>query len=152
MDRGIYDENQVHLGGDWTAKSGYSVAKSCVENGHVARAYFVANDPMAVGAIRGFTECGLSIPEDVAVVGFDDVTELSAYVSPALTTVKLRAESLGRLSVNLLVDGIGDNTLPVQLTIPTALVIRESCGYTLKSEENHDPLKSNGTPEAVSGD
>lgn len=131
-EEGLYDENLVELQGEWTAKSGYDMAKSCLDKGQVARAYFVANDPMAVGAMRAFSESGLRIPEDVAFIGFDDITDMAAYVRPPLTTVRVPVETLGRYGIDLLLDGFGDDTIPVTVTVPTELVIRESCGNLLQ--------------------
>lgn len=132
QDLGLYDANVVELKGEWTAKSGYDMAKACLEKGQVARAYFVANDPMAVGAMHAFSEAGYSIPEDVAFIGFDDITDMAAYVRPPLTSVRVPVETLGRYGVHLMLDGFADDALPVTITVPTELVIRESCGNALK--------------------
>ncbi|GMA61358.1 LacI family DNA-binding transcriptional regulator [Alicyclobacillus fastidiosus] len=130
--KGLYNEDFVHLAGDWTAKTGYAMAQNCVRQGRVAEAYFVANDPMAVGALNAFLDAGLRIPEDVAIVGFDDI-EMASYVRPSLTTVRLPAEILGRYGVDLLVNGLSDNSIPVSVSVPTELVIRDSCGMKLKN-------------------
>ena len=122
-----YDGNLVHVADTWSVAGGYEMANADVESGNVAQAYFVASDPMAIGAIRAFTEAGLHVPNDVAVIGFDDI-EMAAFVTPPLTTVHVPTELMGRLAVNLLVDGLGEGELPVQLTVPTTLKIRESCG------------------------
>ena len=91
-------------------------------------AVFATNDLIAFGAMRGFHEAGVRIPEDVALVGFHGV-ELSRLTIPSLTTVELRASELGRLGAEMLfsmLDGsppsMSDQVLPVQL------VVRESCG------------------------
>lgn len=124
---GVYRPELVRLEGDWTASAGYAMAQACIAKGPLARAYFIANDPMAIGAMRAFSEAGIRIPEDVAIIGFDDM-DMAAYVRPPLTTVRIPTRECGRLAVHLLVDGLGDLPVPLQITVPTALVIRESCG------------------------
>lgn len=131
-DHGLYDANVVELKGEWTAKSGYDMAKICLEKGRVARAYFVANDGMAVGAMHAFSEAGYHIPDDVAFIGFDDITDMAAYVRPPLTSVRIPVETLGRYGVHLLLEGFADDSVPVTVTVPTELVVRESCGNGLR--------------------
>ena len=122
----LFFQEHVHVAPKWSVMGGYEAAKQTVVQGQLADAYFIASDPMAIGAIRAWTESGIAVPRDVAVVGFDDI-ELAAYVTPPLTTVHIPTEMMGRLAVNLLVDGIGDLDLPVSLTVPTNLIVRESC-------------------------
>lgn len=129
--KNLYNPDHVHLEGDWTAKTGYEMAQQRVRDGNLARSYFVANDPMAVGAMTGFLDSGLRIPEDVAIVGFDDIIEMASYVRPRLTTVHAPIEYLGKLGVDLLVNGLSDNSIPVSITLPTTLTVRESCGARL---------------------
>ena len=123
---GRHHSSHVHIGA-WSTGGGYALAKQCAVSGSMARAYFIASDPMAIGAMRAFTEAGLRIPEDVAIVAFDDI-EVAAYLNPALTTVHVPTEIMGRAAVHLLVDGLGIGGLPVQVTLPTELMIRETCG------------------------
>ena len=89
-------------------------------------AIFAANDAMAIGCMRHIKETGLRIPEDIAVVGFDDI-EMSALVEPRLTTLRVFKEELGRLALERLV-GIMNSTSPKILTtlVPVELVERES--------------------------
>lgn len=129
---GKYRPELVRLEGDWRPASGYAMAQACIAEGTLARAYFVANDPMAVGAMRAFSEAGVRVPEDVAVVGFDDM-EMAAYVHPPLTTVRIPTRECGRLAVHLLVDGLGETRIPLRITVPTELIVRESCGYSTAS-------------------
>jgi LacI family transcriptional regulator len=89
-------------------------------------AVFAVNDAMAIGCMRQIKEAGLRTPEDVAVVGFDDI-EMSALVEPRLTTVHVHKEELGRLGLERLVEII-DTTSPKILTtlVPVELIERES--------------------------
>jgi LacI family transcriptional regulator len=91
-------------------------------------AVFVASDVVAFGAMKAIGEMGLRVPEDLAVVGFDDVP-MARYVSPALTTIHLPAIEQGLRGGQMLIDLIGGN-IPAekQVHLETELVIRESCG------------------------
>jgi len=87
-----------------------------------------ANDQMAIGAIRELRSCGVRIPDDVAVVGFDDVHS-GALLSPSLTTVRQPIGLLAVRACTRLLERIADPTLPRHVELlPTELVIRESCG------------------------
>lgn len=90
-------------------------------------AFFADNDIIAVSCIRAFREWGVRIPEDISVIGFDDVP-LSCVTSPRLSTVRVEKETLGRLAITLLRDRM-DNpaaSAPVKLSVGTSLCLRES--------------------------
>ena len=131
--RSLFNPEFVRLSGDWTAEGGYAMAKSCLTQSHIARAYIAANDPMAIGAMNAFLDAGLRVPEDVAIIGFDDI-EMSSYVRPALTTVRIPAKILGQFGADLLVNGLSDNSLPIRVTVPTSLIVRESCGHLIQTD------------------
>lgn len=91
-------------------------------------AIFCANDLVAIGAMKAIHEGGLKIPEDIAVIGIDDI-DLAAYVRPALSTVRVPKEELGKFAVKILIDRIeGEHKLAVRLDLPFELIVRESCG------------------------
>ena len=90
------------VSGDWTARSGYEATRSLLSSASRSRpmtALFVANDHMALGALRALHEGGLRVPEDVSVVGFDDLPE-AAYFTPPLTTVRQEVDVLGGAHVH----------------------------------------------------
>jgi DNA-binding LacI/PurR family transcriptional regulator len=110
--------------GDWSPKSGYEAALALDPT--AATAVFVANDHMAMGAIRAFTEKGIHIPDDMSVVGFDDVPE-AAYQMIPLTTVRQDFSSVAERSVAELVHliekrAVGNTTIH----LPTELIVRTS--------------------------
>jgi DNA-binding LacI/PurR family transcriptional regulator len=109
------------LRADWTASTGYLAA--CALPAEV-RALFVANDQMALGALRALSERGQRVPDDVAVVGFDDVADAADY-RPPLSTVRQDFDALGAAAVDALVARIGGAPAPSVLLTPT-LVLRES--------------------------
>ncbi|MFV9423311.1 LacI family DNA-binding transcriptional regulator [Microbacterium sp. S1037] len=106
--------------GDWTSASGYSAVAGLTG----ATAIFVANDQMALGALRALADEGRGVPEDVSVVGFDDIADAAEF-RPPLTTVRQDFDALGRRAVVALIAAIegGD---PVAETVPATLVVRES--------------------------
>src|SRR5689334_12238012 len=91
--------------GDWTSAGGYSAAKALLKSGVAFTGLVVGNDQMALGAIRALREQRLDIPGDVSVVGFDDIPE-AEFFDPPLTTVRQDFLTLGRQSVEYLVEMI----------------------------------------------
>ncbi len=91
-------------------------------------AVFTANDAMAFGAMRAAVDLGRRVPEEIAVVGFDDVPA-AAYCHPPLTTIRTFSREMGRLAANRVLDMIAEAaTPPVQIQLATELVVRRSCG------------------------
>lgn len=87
--------------GDWTAASGYKAMLELLDRNPDLEAVFVSNDSMALGALQAAAGYGRSVPDDLAVVGFDDIPE-SAYFSPPLTTIRQDLLELGCQAVTLL--------------------------------------------------
>ncbi len=102
-----------HVEGDWTATSGYEAARCLLERGATFTALVVGNDQMALGAMRALSEAGHRIPDDISVVGFDDVPE-AAYFEPPLSTVRQDFAALGEQSVEYLVSLIDKPDTPRQ--------------------------------------
>lgn len=110
--------------GDWSTRSGYEAGREIAGNPKIT-AVFVANDQMALGVVKALADAGLRVPEDVSVVGFDDVPE-SCYYRPALTTVRLDFEEVGRLTVDRILHLMrGGEADPLPRVSPT-LVVRQS--------------------------
>jgi len=117
---------QLRFAADNSEHQGYQATVQLLESGLTFDAIFAGTDLIAIGAMRALQDAGRRVPEDVSVVGFDDMP-LAAYVSPTLTTVQQNS----RLGAEGLVNGIvglikGE---PVQSTLmEPRLVVRESCG------------------------
>jgi DNA-binding LacI/PurR family transcriptional regulator len=111
--------------GDWTSRSGYEAGQVLAKIPD-ARAVFVANDQMALGVLRALYEKDRRVPDDVAVVGFDDIDE-SGYFVPPLTTVRQDFQGVGSAAVQILVDQLtsGDNSQQ-RVVIEPVLVCRQS--------------------------
>ncbi|NUR60085.1 MAG: LacI family DNA-binding transcriptional regulator [Catenulispora sp.] len=119
------------LPGDWSAASGYERGKQLAADPAVT-AVFAANDHIALGVLLALHEAGRRVPEDVSVIGFDDIPE-AAFFTPPLTTVRQDFAALGRRSLALLLEQIGapmPATLP-GVVIPTELVVRRSTARRL---------------------
>jgi DNA-binding LacI/PurR family transcriptional regulator len=119
------DEPSV-VQGDWSAASGYAAGRELASDGDVT-AVFAANDDMAIGLIRALTEAGRRVPDDVSVVGFDDIP-VAAYVTPPLTTVRQPFDAVAQEGLKLLVHAIEKPHQDPLLASdpPVELVVRSS--------------------------
>lgn len=117
--------------GDWTADFAYDFAKGIHELPDYT-AVFVANDEMAVGLIHGLHDRGFSVPDEISVVGFDDVP-LAAHVLPPLTTVRQNFRALGVSAVDMLRAAIEEREIPRVTRIPAELLVRSSTGAPRKA-------------------
>ncbi len=116
----------LSLEGDWSAESGYRAASTLIDRRTEFTGLVVGNDQMALGASRALREHGYRIPENVSVVGFDDIPE-SAYFEPPLTTVRQDFPLLGQQSVEYLISLIEEPDTPFQQRVlPTHLIERAS--------------------------
>jgi DNA-binding LacI/PurR family transcriptional regulator len=110
--------------GDWSAHSGHAAAKELIADPSVT-AIFVGNDQMALGVLRAIQEAGRRVPEDVSVVGFDDIPD-AAYFAPPLTTVRQNFLALGRETMQLLLRLMRGETQAASIVLPVELVVRAS--------------------------
>ena len=110
--------------GDWTAASGAAVGAELLADPELT-AVFSSNDQMALGLLHAARSRGLRVPEDLAVVGFDDIPE-AAYFAPPLTTVRQDFSELGRRGVARLVALIEGRALAFAAPVAPVLVVRES--------------------------
>ncbi|MEV0637493.1 LacI family DNA-binding transcriptional regulator [Streptomyces sp. NPDC050619] len=112
--------------GDWSAASGYAAGRELAADPEVT-AVFAANDDMAIGLIRALTEAGRRVPQDVSVVGFDDIP-VAAYVTPPLTTVRQPFDTVAQEGLKRLVHAIENpraEALPTS-DPPVDLIVRAS--------------------------
>lgn len=107
---------------------GYQAAQRLLDQDPRPTAIMVINDLLAIGVMHAVTEQSLRIPEDISIAGFDDIAQ-AAFLNPALTTVKMQAEELGRAATSLLFERMADpERAPQHMIIPTLLVKRASTG------------------------
>lgn len=112
--------------GDFTMSSGLAAAQQLFSSKHPPTAIFCFNDEMALGAIRFLKSTGRAVPEDVSVVGFDDI-EFASFCDPPLTTIEQPTREIGHQAMSLLFDLLnGGKAEPSLLTLPTRLIVRDS--------------------------
>lgn len=120
-----FDAKKV-IEGDWSATSGFQAVQTLIEKKIEFSAIFAQNDRMAVGAIRALREAGKSVPDDVSVIGFDDMP-LASYYDPALTTIRQDTFSMGREAARLLIRAIENPEKQRRhAKMPVELIIRKS--------------------------
>ena len=111
---------------------GANAMRRILEGGRMPTGVFAANDAMAIGAIHYLREQKISVPEDVAVVGFDDI-DMSSHIDTPLTTIRVFKEEMGKLAVLRLVEMIKDRSSHVVTThVPVELVARKTTSVARK--------------------
>lgn len=125
-------EEELIVEGDFTENSGMVAMQRLLSAS--PNAVFVANDMMAIGALKALRQAGRQVPQDVSLVSFDDIPIASA-VEPALTTVRQPIERIGSMAVEVLLSVLEESSeeeAPThRIILPTELMIRASCGSTL---------------------
>jgi LacI family transcriptional regulator len=111
--------------GNFTEESGYDAAQVIIHSGDLPEGVFCGNDQMAIGFLRAMREQGLSAPEDIAVIGFDDI-EIASYMHPSLTTIGASRTTWGSFAAQQLIAFLDENQPFTPVRIPTQLIVRES--------------------------
>ncbi|MGA1837742.1 LacI family DNA-binding transcriptional regulator [Herbiconiux sp. 11R-BC] len=121
--------NALALHGDFEMQSGYDLVSDLLAHETKFTALFACNDIMAIGAMRRLREEGLRVPEDVSVVGFDDV-DMASVVTPGLTTVRQDMLEIGRRSAQLLIAGLEAGSMAglESVSLPVELIVRGTTG------------------------
>jgi len=121
---------------DPTPQLGYPFAKQLLQRKVPFTALFAYNDISALGAIRAFQEAGLRVPQDISVVGFDDI-QGAAYSNPTLTTVRQPLAHMGRLAAETLLARIeGTKEYQAEIPIEPELVVRQSTAAAPKTAQS----------------
>ncbi len=124
---GIAVDAALVVNGDFLHESGYRACQQMLALPDPPTAIFACNDLMAVGAICALHEAGLAVPDDVSVVGYDDIP-LASYTVPRLTTIAQPAREIGQLAAERLIARLQHNsTPPAHQRLPVHLVVRDSC-------------------------
>jgi LacI family repressor for deo operon, udp, cdd, tsx, nupC, and nupG len=114
--------------GDFSIEAGERAIEMFRTQGRTFSAVFCSNDEMAIGAMRALSSAGLRIPEDVSVIGFDDI-RFSRYTTPPLTTLSQPKNALGREAMTMLIEILNDPAVPPRKRVLSAeLVVRGSTG------------------------
>ncbi len=109
----------------WDPATGYEAMKELLANPIRPTACFIANDPMAIGALKALQEEGVHVPAEMALIGFDNI-EITAYMNPPLSTVNIFQEQIGKTAAQLLFERLNGRKARIHSIIGTELVIRES--------------------------
>ncbi len=126
-------------GDDPTPYLGYPFAKKLLARNRPFTALFAYNDISAIGSIRAFQEAGLRVPEDISVVGFDDI-QIAVHNSPSLTTVRQPLQKMGETAARTLLNRIDDPEAYVaEIQIEPELVVRNSTARVPESTTSHIP-------------
>lgn len=121
-----YDEQMLYYG-DFRQPDGYVGGNQLLDLPEPPTAIFASNDVMAMGVMDAVRNRGLRIPDDVSVVGFDDIPQ-AAMLRPALTTVRQPLEMMGRVATQMLLNLLnGSIKDPKRIELPTQLILRDSC-------------------------
>jgi len=121
-----YDKALVRFG-NFQPESGYVQMSSLLSSGARFTAGFIASDTVLIGVKAAIRERGLHVPDDISLVGFDDIA-WSRYADPAITTVHLPAEAIGNQACTMLMQILKGQSIPEKnLVLPTELIIRNSC-------------------------
>jgi LacI family transcriptional regulator len=117
--------NALVIHGDFEIQTGYDLMSDLLAHEVRFTAVFACNDFMAIGAMRRLWEEGLRVPDDVSVVGFDDV-DMASVVTPGLTTVRQDMLEIGRQSARLLLEGLAAGSMEglESVRLPVELVVR----------------------------
>lgn len=138
VDCDIPFREELVIEGDYQQQTGYEITKSLLQNvDPLPTAIFASNDLSAFGVMDAVREGGFSIPDDISVIGFDDISQAS-FVYPKLTTVRQPLEQMGQVAVKILLEQIENPSRPPQrVALATQLVIRDSCGPCQPHRDEH---------------
>lgn len=123
--RDLYIPSHVHIG-EFSSLSGYQMMQNVIKQGMLADVYFCASDSIAMGAIKALHEANINIPEQVAIIGFNDIAQ-ARYIHPSLTTLKIETTAMGEEALRSLIERIKiKQKIAVKKIIPTTLIKRQS--------------------------
>jgi DNA-binding LacI/PurR family transcriptional regulator len=125
-----YDERLV-IYTDFTPQAGATAITQLLDNAPDLDGVFICSDFMSIAAMQIMAERGRRVPQDISVVGYDDI-QLAAHCSPRLTTVRQQINASGRMMVRKLFDML-DGGIQQPETIPVELIVRDSCGANILS-------------------
>lgn len=118
-------QSRWKFSGDFTREGGYRATKMLIAQGNLPTAVFFANDEMALGGLQAFNEYNISVPNDISMIGYDDI-QLSEYISPALTTIRQPKYEAGALAVHLIFQQLSLEKVERYYKLPTELIERKS--------------------------
>lgn len=126
-DYGITYEDYI-IEDAFSIESGFTMMNEMIQSQNIPTAIFAASDPIAIGAMRALHQYGLKVPDDVSIIGFDNI-ETANYTSPPLTTIFAPTFDMGFMGARMLYDAFkrNENISPIRIQMPCFLIERESC-------------------------
>jgi len=126
-ERSLFVQNSVFLGSRISSSEGYRLVSEILKTPKLPTAFFVSNDSMAAGALRALHEAKVHIPNDVSIIGFNDLPA-AKYLYPPLTTVSVPIDFMAEIAIELMTERVSKGRiLPKKVLVPTQLVVRKSC-------------------------
>lgn len=123
----LYNPEYIFIGKKISYDEGYRLMNKIVKYGNLPTAFFIANDTMATGALRALHEARLHVPNDISIIGFNDLPT-SKYLVPSLTTIHVPMIFMAETAVDLMLERIvKDRVLSKKVLVPSELVVRKSC-------------------------
>lgn len=124
--KGIFHEENVYVG-SFTVNKGYQLMIQAIEEHekNLPTAFFLGNDAMAIGALKALHEQDIQVPEQVSIIGVNDIS-VSKYVHPPLSTVKVYTTLMGETAVDLFLERMEERQIPKKVILSTKLTLRES--------------------------
>ena len=136
---GLKHSSSLESQGNFTENGGFQAALELLDKPVRPTAIFAANDAMAIGAIEAARQLSLQVPEEIAIVGFDDVST-AKYMSPPLTTVNVPVLKIGQIAGDhmiALLSGKASEEQRRKVVVPVTLIVRESCGCARKQNREN---------------
>ncbi|QCJ44735.1 LacI family transcriptional regulator [Bacillus sp. S3] len=129
----LIDESLIQEGG-YLLEDGYSAAQKLLAFENRPTAIYGGNDNVAIGALKAVQDAGLRVPEDIAIVGFDDI-DMARYTNPGLTTIHQPRYEIGKRAMDLLLKKIKKEKIDrPHIILEDQLMIRQSCGHALQTD------------------
>lgn len=128
LDSGLAINYELFESCNLSTEGGYEACKRLIEHGYKFTAIFCGNDNIAIGAVKALHESGLRVPDDVSLVGFDDI-DVVKHLTPSLTTIRVNKEAIGAVAIRSLLSRVADpESTSVTSVIDVELIMRASVG------------------------
>jgi len=126
LSTGLDRDTTLEMHGDFTVATGFAAMQEMLALSQLPDGLFCANDEMAIGARQAIRKAGLTVPGDIAIVGFDDI-RFAEYVDPPLTTIRQPTTAIGEQSMTLMINLLKNGQIAQrEIVLPSELIVRES--------------------------
>ena len=123
----LYNPDYVYTGRCISYQEGYNVLRELLDTPRIPTAFLIANDTMATGALRALHEAQIEVPDQISIIGFNDLVT-SKFLIPPLTTIRVHINFMALTAIDLLRERIEkERRFPKKVLLPSELVVRKSC-------------------------